>query len=209
LVFWILLAVLSPMGYKIKDLDSITRHLRFAVIEACVLCVTLFGNVLSWMAFGLGRQAYLTVKSGGGEPTSGRAMETTAVAALVSLFALFAAVWGLHLRLKAAQAQWKEEAVMVRRRSMALSAAGAAGGNLHSDGLSHVNSLGVNIDKENARDRWSDVPEYTNPNGNHAAGNRGSMIKDPYYGEQERLEADLELAKRNSRDQEMMIKRAS
>ena len=64
------------MGYQIRDLDSITRHLRFAVVEACVLCATLFGNVLSWLAFGLGRTAYLSVKSGGGEPVSGHAMET-------------------------------------------------------------------------------------------------------------------------------------
>jgi hypothetical protein len=64
------------LGYKIKDLDSITRHLRFAVVEACVLCITLFGNVLCWVAFGFGREAYLTVKYGGGQPKSGRAMET-------------------------------------------------------------------------------------------------------------------------------------
>lgn len=76
LVLWVLLAILSTSGYKIVDLDSITRHLRFAVVEACVLCVTLFGNVLSWLAFGLGRNAYLTVRSGGGQPESGRAMET-------------------------------------------------------------------------------------------------------------------------------------
>lgn len=76
LVFWVLLAITVPSGYKIVDLDSISRHLKFAVVEASVLCVTLFGNVLCWLAFGLGREAYLTVKSGGGEPESGRAMET-------------------------------------------------------------------------------------------------------------------------------------
>ena len=66
----------TPLGYQIVDLDSISRHLRFAVVEACVLCVSLFGNVLCWMAFGFGRQAYLSVSAGGGHPKSGHAMET-------------------------------------------------------------------------------------------------------------------------------------
>lgn len=201
LVFWVVLSIVSSAGYKINDLDSISRHLRFAVIEACVLCVTLFGNVLCWMAFGLGREAYLSVKTGGGEPDSGRAMEVTAVAALMSLFAFGLAVWGLHLRLRGAQAQWKEEAVMVRRRSMALSAAGAAG---------RGSSLGVNVEKGSGR--WSDVPEYNGAQGVNAggaAGYRGSMVKDPRYEDEERLEAELDLAKRHSRDQEMMVRRAS
>jgi hypothetical protein len=64
------------MGYQIRDLDSITRHLRFAVVESCVLCVSLFGNVLCWMAFGLGRTAFLSVQDGGAQPKSGHAMET-------------------------------------------------------------------------------------------------------------------------------------
>jgi hypothetical protein len=76
LVFWVILAITSGMGYKIRDLDSITRHLRFAVVEACVLCVSLFGNVLCWLAFGLGRTAYMSVQNGGGSPKSGHAMET-------------------------------------------------------------------------------------------------------------------------------------
>jgi hypothetical protein len=76
LVTWVGLTILTPSGYKIKDLDSITRHLRFAVLEACVLCITLFGCVLCWLAFGLGRMAYLSVEAGGGNPKSGQAMET-------------------------------------------------------------------------------------------------------------------------------------
>lgn len=70
------LTILVPKGYDIKDLDSITRHLRFAVVEACVLCVSIFGCVLCWLAFGLGRMAYLSVQNGGGRPQSGQAMET-------------------------------------------------------------------------------------------------------------------------------------
>ncbi|EIW72771.1 hypothetical protein TREMEDRAFT_26328 [Tremella mesenterica DSM 1558] len=127
LVAWVGLTVTTPLGYKIVDLDSISRHLRFAVVEACVLCISLFGNVLCWMAFGFGRTAFMTVHNGGGKPKSGHAMETTAVAAMISLFALFTAGWGLHLRLRQAQEQWKEEAVMVRRRSMAIASGQAVG----------------------------------------------------------------------------------
>ncbi|WRT64169.1 uncharacterized protein IL334_001098 [Kwoniella shivajii] len=123
-LLWILLTALSPMGYKIKDLDSITRHLRFSVVESFVICMSLFGNILCWLAFGLGRTDYLSAEDGGGDPESGNAMETTAVASFISLLSLFTAVWGLHLRIRSAQAQWKEEAVMVRRRSMALCASG-------------------------------------------------------------------------------------
>ncbi len=36
-----------------------------------MLCVSLFGNVLCWLAFGLGRHAYLSVERGGGKPESG------------------------------------------------------------------------------------------------------------------------------------------
>ena len=139
----------------------------------------------------------MTVKSSGGRPKSGKAMEVTAVAALMSLFAFALAIWGLHLRLKSAQKGWKEEAVMVRRKSMALSMAAAnelRGG------------LGVHPEKNNGR--WSEVPDYNQSNANLKS-DRGSMIKDPIYGEEERLEAELELAKRNSRDQEMMVRRAS
>ncbi|WWC99714.1 hypothetical protein V866_006619 [Kwoniella sp. B9012] len=120
-LIWIGLTVLIPIeGYKIKNLDSIIRHLRFSILEAFVLCMSLFGNILAWLAFGLSRNAFESIKRKGGKPKSGNAMETTAVAAFISLLSLFFAIWGLHLRLKSAQKQWKEEAVMVRRRSMAL-----------------------------------------------------------------------------------------
>ena len=72
---WVILLGIANIGYRIKDLDSITRHLRVSVMEACVLCITLFGNVLCWLAFGLGRNAFLSVQNGGGKPKSGRAME--------------------------------------------------------------------------------------------------------------------------------------
>jgi len=124
----------------------------------------------------------------------------------MSLFALFAAAWGLHLRLKDAQAHWKEEAVMVRRRSMALSAAGALG----DESRSTLNSLGVHVEKgghNGTSARWSDVPEYNR--GQAIPGYRGSMVKDPNYDDEERLDRELNLAKRNSRDQEMMVRRAS
>lgn len=75
LIAWVLLSGTVKLGYLIRDLDSIRRHMYFAVLEASVLCVTLFGNVLSWMAFGLGRGAYMSVKRGGGMPKSGQAME--------------------------------------------------------------------------------------------------------------------------------------
>lgn len=77
-VGWIVLAgvALPQTGYQIKSVDSIRRHLYTVSIEATVLCVSLFGNVLTWMAFGFGRKAYLTVRGGGGEPKSGHAMET-------------------------------------------------------------------------------------------------------------------------------------
>ena len=130
-----------------------------------------------------------------------RAHGSTAVAALMSLLALFAAVWGLHLRLKDAQKHWKEEAVMVRRRSMAMS-----GVNLDQGG--RVSTLGVDVEKNNGEKRWSNAPEYGQTAASQAD-HRGSMIKDPIYGEEERLDQDLELAKRNSRGQEMLVRRAS
>lgn len=52
-------------------------------MEACVLCITLFGCVLTWLAFGLGRMAYLSVEAGGGNPKSGQAMETYVIHCLV------------------------------------------------------------------------------------------------------------------------------
>ncbi|ORY23198.1 hypothetical protein BCR39DRAFT_549724 [Naematelia encephala] len=235
LVFWVLLTVLTPIGYAIKDLDSITRHLRFAIIEACVLCVTLFGNVLSWLAFGLGREAYLSVKNGGGTVHSGRAMETTAVAALMSLFSLFAAIWGLHLRVSKAQTQWKEEAVMVRRRSMAMLgnsnsiSNGGGVGNLpinldvengHVGIHSDPNQLGMQREKNDST-RWSDAPSYSAPQAQtqrfsiqkerleenvHSGIERGGEHDD----EEERLDAELATAKRNSViHKELISRRAS
>ncbi|GFZ43538.1 hypothetical protein JCM24511_01258 [Saitozyma sp. JCM 24511] len=202
LVCWVVLSITSSMGYQIRDLDSITRHLRFAVVESCVLCVSLFGNVLCWMAFGLGRTAYLSVQDGGAQPKSGHAMETTAVAAMISLISLFTAGWGLHLRMSEAQSHWKEEAVMVRRRSMALSAAhaavGAGDGSADSEGSGSVEKL-----------RWSNAPEYSSTNGS-VSGRRSSTAKDLHMTvDDERLESSLEEARRNSRDQVAMIRRES
>ncbi|WWD17867.1 hypothetical protein CI109_102311 [Kwoniella shandongensis] len=212
-VFWILLTILSPIGYTIKNLDSITRHLRFAIIEACVLCISLFGNVLCWLAFGVGRTAYLSVENGGGNPKSGHAMETSAVAAVLSLLSLGLAVWGLHLRLRKAQANWKDEAIMVRRRSMALVATGAVR-------PEDADTLGVTdggVEKRGSI-RWSNgstVPEY--PSGNLQY--RGSMVKAGYIppnpapapttDEEEQLESTVSEAKRESAAQETMIRRAS
>ncbi|KAK8865944.1 hypothetical protein IAR55_001093 [Kwoniella newhampshirensis] len=218
-VFWILLTILTPIGYSIKNLDSITRHLRFAIIEACVLCVSLFGNVLCWLAFGLGRTAYLSVESGGGKPKSGHAMETSAVAAVLSLLSLGLAIWGLHLRLREAQSHWKEEAIMVRRRSMALVATGAAR-------PEDAPTLGVTeegLEKEKRGSiRWSNssIPDYTSGANLQY---RGSMVKAGYNpnpapaptaqaqvgDEEEQLQTNMSDAMRDSTDQDMMIRRAS
>jgi hypothetical protein len=120
---------------------------------------------------------------------------------MISLLALFAAVWGLHLRLKDAQEHWKEEAVMVRRRSMAMS-----GINVEEGG--RVSSLSVDVEKHNGGKRWSDAPEYRQEAPSQYD-RRESMVKDPHHDEEERLDHDLELARRNSRGQEMMLRRAS
>jgi hypothetical protein len=97
---------------------------------------------------------------------------------------------------------------MVRRRSLALSAAGAMDGQARSS----VNGFGASVEKSEMKNndygRWSDVREYNGQNAGKA-GYRGSMVKDPNYEDEERLEKELELAKRNSRDQEMMVRRAS
>ncbi len=128
---------------------------------------------------------------------------STAVAALMSLLSLLLAVWGLHLRLRFAQAHWKEEAVMVRRRSMALSVAGGGGGGAAVGSESNaVGQLG-GVGEKNGSNRWSDAPESYYPSG----AKRGSMAKE--MGDEESLEAELEMARRNSRDQEMMVRRAS
>lgn len=119
----------------------------------------------------------------------------------MSLLSLFTAVWGLHLRLTAAQSHWKEEAVMVRRRSMAFSQAAAEG--------RPISTLGVNVEKGGSS-RWSDAPDYVNNGGIVGqTGYRGSMIKDPQYEDEERLDAELMAARRNSRDQEILARRNS
>ncbi|WVF70481.1 hypothetical protein IAT40_005271 [Kwoniella sp. CBS 6097] len=214
-ILWVGLTILSPIGYIINDLDSISRHLKFAIIESCVLCMSIFGNVLCWLAFGLGRTAYLTVEKAGGDPKSGRAMETTAVAALFSLFSLFTAVWGLHLRLRGAQLHWKEEAVMVRRRSMALCASGAV---KPDDAASLGGSIrvgGTNRDSKAFEKRWSTstlglnggtgsiygggagggggagsvAPEYSlGIGGGNGLQHRGSLVKAGYHPEQPQIQ---------------------
>ncbi|WVQ97437.1 hypothetical protein IAU59_004550 [Kwoniella sp. CBS 9459] len=169
-ILWIGLTILSPIGYIINDLDSISRHLKFAIIESCVLCMSIFGNVLCWLAFGMGRTAYLSVERAGGSPKSGRAMETTAVAALFSLLSLFTAVWGLHLRLRGAQIQWKEEAVMVRRRSMALCASGAVRPDDAATLGGSIRVGGTNRDSKAFEKRWSISTLGTAHGYNHGAG---------------------------------------
>ena len=131
---------------------------------------------------------------------------STAVAALMSLLSLFTAAWGLHLRLAKAQKQWKEEAVMVRRRSMAMSAAGMMMSGDCGDGRPE-SRLGLGVDGQNGLSkRWSDAPEYQSQAG---VGPRGSIVKVTLPDEEETLDATLAQARRNSRDQQMMIKRAS
>jgi hypothetical protein len=128
---------------------------------------------------------------------------------MLSLFSLFTAIWGLHLRLRSAQSQWKEEAVMVRRRSMALSAAGinpnpnsSSNSNPSKEGVNmrgSTSSLGYNSDIKNGSQRWSDVPDYPVASG---FAKRSSMVK--IMGDEEKLEEELERARRNSRDQDMV-----
>ena len=205
LITWVGLTILIPSGYKIKDLDSITRHLRFAVLEACVLCITLFGCVLCWLAFGLGRMAYLSVEAGGGNPKSGHAMETyvpccvlqvrlissTAVAGVISLLSIFTASLGLHLRLKQASTHWKEEATMNKRRSM-MSMADKPMASVEARSMTGSEAtLGAD-----GKRRYSNAPEYTLGSVRHS-------------DEEERLESKIDLSRTNSRDNEAMIRRAS
>lgn len=75
LAAWVLLAITAPRGYTIKNLDSISRHLYFGIVEASVICISLFGNVLCWLAFGLGREAYITIKAKSEDVKTGQAME--------------------------------------------------------------------------------------------------------------------------------------
>lgn len=221
MVLWVLLTVLVPFSYRIRDLDSTTRHLRFAIVEACVLWVNLFGNVLCWLAFGLGRSAYLSVQNGGSDPTSvmlwkhqsvsdslcldltNHVSYSTAVVALLSLLSLGTAVWGLHLRLRSAQSHWREEAVMVRCRSMALFASGA----VRPEDAATLGVAGNFLEKKDSQ-RWStnssEVPSYTANSG--ALQHRDNGFKTGYQpdieaGEEEEIDVKLEEGKRNSIDQ--------
>ena len=81
---------------------------------------------------------------------------------------------------------------MVRRRSMALSAQGIP----FDDQGRPKSSLGVSTEKN------ASAPEYQS-----GSTYRGSMVKSP--SEEEVLDNNLAEARRNSRDQEMMIRRAS
>lgn len=143
-----------------------------------------------------------------------RLIISTAVAALISLFALFTAFWGLHLRLSSAQEAWKSEAVMVRRRSMALSASG-----IPHDGFG--NRLSVNmpagesstaVGSDNLEKRWSNASYaggyYNNPTGGVGVDRRSSVMKDGLGEEEERLDNELETARRNSREH-AVVQRAS
>jgi hypothetical protein len=92
---------------------------------------------------------------------------------------------------------------MVRRRSMALSAANAS----KLGPKSESTWIGLESEKTGSR-RWSEAPDNDKtyfPSG----APRGSMVKDGDMGEEERLDAELAMAKRNSRDQELTLRRAS
>lgn len=132
---------------------------------------------------------------------------STAVAALISLFSLFTAIWGLHLRLSKAQEDWKKEAVMVRRRSMAFSASG-----IPHDGMGNRLSVSMPADSSTAvgseaEKRWSSqsnnvVNYYSGAGVEPGVVRRSSVMKDQMSlsDEEERLESDLEVARRNSRE---------
>ena len=127
----------------------------------------------------------------------------------MSLLSLFTAFWGLHLRLRDAQAHWKEEAVMVRRRSMALSGAngsrGEAGLRMEKNGsrLSDAGSYFPSSARRGSTMKDLGDEEHYYPSG----ARRGSTMKDA--GDEEKLDDDLAMAKRNSLKQEMTIRRAS
>lgn len=129
---------------------------------------------------------------------------STAVAALLSLLSLGTAIWGLHLRLRGAQSHWREEAVMVRRRSMALFASGA----VRPEDAATLGVTGDFLERKDSQ-QWStnssDVPSYIANNG--ALQHRDNGFKAGYRpdieetGEEEEIDAKLEEAKRNSVDQ--------
>ena len=85
---------------------------------------------------------------------------------------------------------------MVRRRSMALSAAGAMGS--QSTGID--NKL---VGEKTGSRRWSEAADSYFPSG----APRASMLREAE--EEERLDNDIAMAKRNSREQDMMLRRAS
>jgi hypothetical protein len=102
---------------------------------------------------------------------------------------------------------------MVRRRSMALSASGvphAGMANRLSVNMAPGDSSTV-VGSEHAEKRWSDqsagVGYY---NGAEGVVRRSSVMKEPITvsDEEERLESDLEIARRNSRDH-AVLQRAS
>nr|XP_018267258.1 uncharacterized protein I303_01243 [Kwoniella dejecticola CBS 10117]OBR89416.1 hypothetical protein I303_01243 [Kwoniella dejecticola CBS 10117] len=228
---WIgLTALFFTFGYQIKNLDSIKRHLRFAIVESFIICFSIFGNVLSWLSLGFMQSAFKSIKRAGGRPTSGNVMTTTAIASFISLLSLLFAIWGLHLRLRSAQIQWKDQAVMVRRRSMALTAAGVVGpdqadlmGVKEDSTLEKrlsVSSASVNSRREST---FRLVQAGVNPgfggNGEGRVNSRNSMYKATYQpqarsqtgsGASERTDDDnheeLDEAERN--DQEMMKRTA-
>ena len=83
-------------------------------------------------------------------------MNSAAVAALISLFSLFTAIWGLRLRLQAASRGWKQEATMLRRRSMAMTAAGVP-----TDGRGNrLSTTGEIVPiSDDEKKRWSSISD--------------------------------------------------
>jgi hypothetical protein len=118
-------------------------------------------------------------------------MGSTAVAGVISLLSLFTASLGLHLRLKQASSHWKKEATMVKHRSMM---------SMNDKPIAHVEATPTNASEATlaGNKRWSNAPEYT-----LGTGNLG------HSDEEERLESKIDLARRNSRENEAMIRRAS
>lgn len=118
-------------------------------------------------------------------------MSSTAVAGVISLLSIFTASLGLHLRLKKASSHWKEEASMNKRRSM-LSMADRPMASVEAKSMTGSE---MTVGPDGGR-RYSNAPEYTLGSVGHS-------------DEEERLESKVDLARRNSRDDEAMIRRAS
>jgi hypothetical protein len=97
---------------------------------------------------------------------------------------------------------------MVRRRSMALSAAGGGLG-LSIENGGKTESLGSSYGSEKqgplarGSSRWSDVPAY--PIALAGGGGRRTSV---LQTDEERLDVELERARRNSKEQEMGLRRA-